>query len=255
MPFCSQCGIKLDNNAKFCVKCGASVGTIDDTTHQNDVPERKIKYEGELRKCPNCGDPIDAFEFICDKCGYNFSTSRISTSQERLAAQLASIDAKIEQYNRENPLSFGSSIMSSQNVVEGVFSIYKDGFKHTGEHLNRSNAMIEFTRQKVACIDTFPVSNSVEEISAFMVYAGGNINTFAFDWYERKVADAWMRKMNQMYQIAKISFPSSPVFKQIEGFYIEKKSRYKNSRLIVLGLFIAIFGSSFLFIFLMMKSL
>ena len=64
-----------------------------------DIEKREIKYEGVVRKCPNCGDPIEAFELICDKCGYNFSTNRMSTGQERLAVQLENIKSNSKRAN------------------------------------------------------------------------------------------------------------------------------------------------------------
>ena len=44
-----------------------------------EEPYRKINYEGEIRKCPNCGDIIDAYETVCDTCGYEIR-GRKSTS-------------------------------------------------------------------------------------------------------------------------------------------------------------------------------
>ncbi len=210
MGFCKQCGSELPEDARFCEKCGTPVSAKtgnQSVKMQAESGERKQTYEGEIRKCPNCGDPIDAFEFICDKCGFNFSTSRMSTSQERLAAQLASIDAKMQAETKKNKK-------------------------------NDSETAIKYKEQKATCINTFAVANSVEEIVSFMMYASGNIDMTCvatsnennnYDKGDHMIADAWIGKMEQMYQMAKVSFSDSPMFSQIEHIYTEKKKELKKT--------------------------
>jgi len=205
MADCKSCGAIINDDAKFCEKCGSPINTPRKRTRKpkadSDDSTRKITYEGTLRKCPNCGDPIDAFELICDKCGYNFSTNRMSTSQERLAAMLAAIDDK------------------NQNIK------------------GRRQANIK--EQKALCINTFPVANSIEEITSFMMYACGNIDMSCvgtspandkYDTGDHQIAEAWIGKMDQMYQMAKVSFSDSNLFKTIERTYIEKKAEIKKAQ-------------------------
>ena len=208
MAFCVNCGTKLDDDARFCVKCGTPVNQTHTDNHQvkvQPVNKRRETYEGELRKCPNCGDPIDAFEYVCDKCGYNFATNRISTSQEKLSAQLATIDAKMQNELNKNK---GKDYWTVRNISES------------------------YKQQKATCINSFPVSNSVEEIASFMMYASGNIDMSCvatsvqnntYDKGDHQIADAWIGKMDQMYHMAKVSFASSPTFTQIEQIYLLKK--------------------------------
>ena len=56
MAFCVNCGQQLGEGAKFCTNCGQTV-----TTHKTESSERKTVYDGEIHKCPNCGEIIDAF--------------------------------------------------------------------------------------------------------------------------------------------------------------------------------------------------
>ena len=212
MAFCKQCGARVDDDARFCEKCGVAIGGQDSGNTSPVIQPissaRKQSYEGEIRKCPNCGDPIDAFEFVCDKCGFNFSTNRISTSQERLSAQLAEIDAKLQEA------------------------------KKTRKKKDHEWA-IPFKEQKATCINTFPVANSIEEIMSFMMYASGNIdmNCVAtsnvdrsyYDKGDHMIAEAWIGKMDQMYHMAKVSFSDSPKFSQIENIYNDKKNEIKKT--------------------------
>ena len=183
MGFCKQCGSELPEDARFCEKCGTPVSANSGNQPvkmQAETSERKQIYEGEIRKCPNCGDPIDAFEYVCDKCGFNFSTNRMSTSQERLAAQLAAIDNQMPKGKKKN-----------------------------------SEDIVAYKSQKASCINTFPVANSIEEIVSFMMYASGNIDMAcvstssmslgeSYDKGDYQIAEAWIGKMDQMYQMAKM---------------------------------------------------
>lgn len=235
MGFCKQCGSELTEDARFCEKCGTPVSSNSGNQPvkmQAETSERKQIYEGEIRKCPNCGDPIDAFELICDKCGFNFSTNRMSTSQERLAAQLSTIDAKLQEAKKKNK---------------------KEDYQ----------LAIQYKEQKASCINTFPVANSVEEIVSFMMYASGNIDMTCvatsnennnYDKGDHMIADAWIGKMEQMYKMAKVSFPDSPKFAQIEKIYTDKQNEIKKTglkRIIsnpMVGMLLG-FGGIFLFMF------
>ena len=66
MAFCSNCGKQLVDGAKFCSGCGATV--VQTTVEEN--AKRKVVYEGELHKCPSCGEVLGAFVSVCPVCGY-----------------------------------------------------------------------------------------------------------------------------------------------------------------------------------------
>ena len=52
MSFCSKFGKQLAEDAKFCSECGAKV------VENNNSTQRKVVYEGEIHKCPNCGEVL-----------------------------------------------------------------------------------------------------------------------------------------------------------------------------------------------------
>ena len=62
MPFCTNCGAQIAEGAKFCTNCGAA----------STRPEsgRKTVYDGNVHKCPNCGEALTAFTSVCPSCGY-----------------------------------------------------------------------------------------------------------------------------------------------------------------------------------------
>ena len=55
MAFCINCGQELTEGAKFCANCGKVVNG------ENPTPQRKTVYEGQIHKCPNCGEVLGAF--------------------------------------------------------------------------------------------------------------------------------------------------------------------------------------------------
>lgn len=66
MAFCINCGQELVEGAKFCSKCGAEVNAP-----QNEAKaQRKTVYEGEIHKCPSCGEKISSFVSTCPSCGF-----------------------------------------------------------------------------------------------------------------------------------------------------------------------------------------
>ena len=66
MAFCIKCGSIVSEGAKFCANCGASVKKNETVQRE----ERKKVFEGEIHKCPNCGQELKAFEAVCPSCKY-----------------------------------------------------------------------------------------------------------------------------------------------------------------------------------------
>ena len=82
-----NCGQQLPEGAKFCSGCGTAMGKV-----KTETTQRKTVYEGELHKCPNCGDIIDAYELVCKSCGYEFRDRQASKAVRELAAKIQEIE-------------------------------------------------------------------------------------------------------------------------------------------------------------------
>lgn len=92
MSFCNNCGEKLPDDAKFCNNCGAP-------TNHNSNTQRKTVYDGEIHKCPNCGEQLTAFLITCPACGYEIRGSKGISVVNVFAKELeaaASIEQKID---------------------------------------------------------------------------------------------------------------------------------------------------------------
>ena len=73
MAYCVKCGKELVDDAKFCAGCGIAVDV-----HQSENDEqRKTVYDGDLHKCPKCGEHLNAFVTICPVCNYELRGTQL----------------------------------------------------------------------------------------------------------------------------------------------------------------------------------
>lgn len=94
MAYCMNCGQQLPDGAKFCAACGAAMGEI-----KTDTSQRKTTFDGEIHKCPNCGEILNSFVTNCPSCGYEIRSVKTNSPVEALAykiEQTSSLDKKIE---------------------------------------------------------------------------------------------------------------------------------------------------------------
>lgn len=92
MAFCINCGQELAEEAKFCANCGTAVSN-------NSTTQRKTVYDGELHKCPNCGERLDSFVSVCPSCGYELRGAKATSVVNELAKKLertGTIEQKID---------------------------------------------------------------------------------------------------------------------------------------------------------------
>lgn len=81
MALCDHCGRELADGVKFCFECGKQVGDPFRGTH-------RAVFSGEVHKCPQCGEVLNAYEGVCSTCGYELRGSGVSDSVQKFAEQL-----------------------------------------------------------------------------------------------------------------------------------------------------------------------
>lgn len=86
MAFCTNCGHQLADGAKFCFECGAKVTTS--TSPQRE--HRKIVFDGEIHKCPYCGEVLNSFSAMCPACGNEIRDKDVTFSIKSFLAKLES---------------------------------------------------------------------------------------------------------------------------------------------------------------------
>ncbi len=81
--FCSKCGQKNSDDARFCNACGAELSQEKNGEHtdapKEDVTQRRMVYDGAVHKCPHCGEVLGAFVAICPSCGKEIRGAKAST--------------------------------------------------------------------------------------------------------------------------------------------------------------------------------
>lgn len=209
MAFCSNCGEKLNDGAKFCHGCGGPVGGV--TPPENNT-QRQQEYVGKIYKCPHCGMVIDKMVAICPGCGMRISGQEAVSSVRVFNEQLMAIEG-----TRKKP---------------GLVSVL-------GLTVDPAD------QKKLSLIRSFPIPNSVDDIMEFMMLAVANIdvglskNTLMNRYQSgakagesnftmpRTISEAWVSKMQQAYQKSEISFPNDPLFANIKQIYFDKMKELK----------------------------
>lgn len=225
--FCQYCGTKLDLGARFCKGCGKPIDQIggaatgcgspqtDETFSHKQHTERKTVYEGQLHKCPNCGELLDSFRSHCPSCGYEIRDARSSSSIRELAQKLERIESE-----RMAPIEEKKSLMKM---------VFGKDFKDEDEIKKTQNRFDEHKKQQKAnLIINFSVPNTREDILEFMILASSNIDVKK--GIDDEVSKAWLSKLDQVYEKAKLLMGSEPSFTQIKYIYERKKAQIKNRK-------------------------
>ena len=176
MAYCINCGKQLVEDAKFCFECGARV-TLDEKQTQS---ERKVVYEGEIHKCPSCGEILEAFVTNCPTCGYELRGTKASSTVKDFAIKLS---------------------------------------------------QAETDSAKVSLIRNFPIPNTKEDIFEFMILASTNFDAYfsSVENGRKDISDAWISKMEQGYQKAKLLFGTDKDFEKIQNIYQQACNRINAS--------------------------
>lgn len=204
MAFCTNCGKQIKEGAKFCNECGAPV--------DGNYSQRKTTYEGEIHKCPNCGEILNSFITNCPACGYELRGTKSSNSVHEFVMKLEQIEATREH-------------MKAKSVI--------------GKMYGNDGQLSKTDEQKIGIIRSFSIPNNKEDISEFMILAASNIdmklyglgNRGVITASQRAVSDAWLAKFEQAYQKAKFSFGNTPDFININVVYEQKVKEIKRKKL------------------------
>lgn len=207
MAYCINCGRELAEEARYCAGCGKSVNNNPSTR------ERKIYYEGILHKCPNCGEVLNSFSTHCPSCGYEIRDARSSNAIRELAQKIELIDAECMA-----PIQEKKSLMK---MIFGKDFKEEDEIEEAEERFNNYKK-----QQKSNLIINFSVPNTQEDFLEFMILASSNIDVK--NGITDDVTKAWIAKLEQVYEKAKLLMSDKPSFTQIKYIYDCKKKQIKN---------------------------
>ena len=223
MAFCINCGQELAEGAKFCANCGKAVNGENPTT------QRKTVYEGQIHKCPNCGEVINSFVSNCPACGYEIRDAQGVSSVRQLAMKLEQLEAK-------RPPKKGINIFA-QTFGGGV-------------------QLQSIDEQKIDLIKNFSIPNTKEDVLEFIVLAAANIDLKVYgldssryqmlDPARRELSDAWLAKLEQADQKAEIMFGHTQEYLSMRNVYENKMKAIKKQKLQIVWLLVGTFGGIFL---------
>lgn len=214
--FCMYCGKELPNDARFCLACGKPTAVNEMTGRPEQGSKRAVMTSGHEMtiKCPNCGSNLSGLDASCPYCGTQIVGKHASSSVREFVDELTKIDAGTSE---------GKGVWHALGFDQAMSLAYGD----------------KALRQKLSLISSFPIPNTVEEISEFVILAASSIDVrFGKDtrrnrFYSRpgntyysdiSLAKAWIGKLKQAYQKAELSFPNDPAFCQIKKIYEDKMS-------------------------------
>lgn len=231
MPFCMNCGKELPEGAKFCLECGTSVGTLEKIEEK-----RKTVYDGEIHKCPSCGEIVNSFVSICPACGFELGQKKISSTLEKFIDKVNECDRLIA--NSPNGKTGWASWSKSKRfwwVVLNIFFVCIPLVIYLVLPLVLIKSTPKLTneeKQMVSLIENFPFPNDRESILAALVYAKEKIDFISKEKIDRKSA-YWMRlwcaKAEQLKQKADMLFPNDNIVKQSYSEIIADDERVKKT--------------------------
>ena len=197
MAFCMNCGKQLPGGAKFCLECGTKLGGIN----VDQSSRREQVYEGTIFRCPNCGDIMDAFESICESCGYERRGTKAVSSVQELSRKLQEIEL--------------------QRPTTNIFSVYQKQMEANARIIPKTD------QQKIELIKNFPIPNTKEDMYEFLALALSNIDARTYrlgggSYIQKAISNAWYAKLEQAYTKARFAFGKRSDFDDINALYQEK---------------------------------
>jgi hypothetical protein len=115
------------------------------------IDKHKTNKEGDLKKCPSCGAPVQSFITRCGDCGHEFRNTLASNSIQKLYDDIQ----KAETIERAKPFAKDTSLNG----------------RLVGEHFANESRETSITNLKASIISNFPIPNSKEDILEFLSLA------------------------------------------------------------------------------------
>lgn len=215
MPFCTSCGHEISKGAKFCAECGAPAHM--DVHHEPTA--RKIVYEGEIHKCPNCGEVINAFVSICPACGFELNGKSISSALQDFITEINECEQVIANSPQANKTGWTSWSNSKRFwwVVLNILFVCIPLAVYIALPLILVKSTPKLTKEEkrlASLIENFPFPNDRESILSALVFSKEKIDFISKETINRKNA-YWMRlwcaKAEQLKQKADILFPRDTI--------------------------------------------
>lgn len=165
--------------------------------------------QGVVKKCPNCGAPVEAGSVKCTDCGYVFVGVEANSSATRLANQLQEID---KRFSSKHGDSLGGQVASA---LSGLNRLYLGKDRRTEE--------------MVTTIANFPVPNTKDDLLEFMFILETKTRNKMVSTDEERIIAAYKEKYLECIRKVQMFFPKDSQFAPfLEQYEQRKKISWKN---------------------------
>ena len=218
MAYCKNCGKELESDAKFCARCGTATG--QDVHSENT--KRKFVYEGEIRKCPNCGEIINSFISICPACGFELNSKRVSSVLQDFIKEINECERTIANNSETGKTGWTSWSKGKRTwwVILNIFFVCIPLAIYVALPLLLVKSSPKLTKEEkkmASLIENFPFPNDRESILSVLIFAKEKIDFISKETINRKNA-YWMRlwcaKAEQLKKKADMLFPDDSIVKE-----------------------------------------
>lgn len=177
---------ELELESKIAQKKASTSGPLP--VYTSNTP--KSNKEGDLKKCPSCGAPIQSFATKCSDCGHEFRNIQASGSVQKLFEMLNELSEKRKE--------------SNQSILGGIGKFY-------GENLFKIQDKNDI--QKKELISNFPIPNTREDILEFLSLAVPKAKKIGTFWTSKEpeikthndFVPVWQSKCEQLIMKARFS--------------------------------------------------
>lgn len=132
--FCPECGAKIEDDSKFCTKCGTDMAKFK-PTELSEVSEN-------ILKCPNCEKIFARDSYIytkynkCPHCNYNFETKIIEEDHK-----MESVESKEDSVDESNKL--GNISNETSEKVEESSAIVENSNEVSQNEIKKDNRNVK----------------------------------------------------------------------------------------------------------------
>jgi Predicted nucleic acid-binding protein, consists of a PIN domain and a Zn-ribbon module len=249
MEFCTGCGRKLPDKAKFCPACGKHTQKA-----QPDDGSRKIEYAGKIVKCPACGTELPSLTGICPGCGHEINTQKISDSLRLFIIQINDCDRQIAN-SPEAPkkgwatwskgMRIGWILLNIQLVCIPLLIYYMQPMTLLGKPPQLST----IEKHKAVIIENFTLPNDRGPILEALLFIKSKVNYLANEKPTSGTAywtRLWTNKAEELYRKAEVLYPNDKISNEAYRDIIASSQRAKKALNVRRGIVIAIVAAPIL---------
>lgn len=161
--YCPNCGFEMPDSAKFCMECGASI-SADKKLDQKKSSKKKAIEDGEIHKCPFCGEIINSFITVCPSCGNELRGIDASSTLQDFAKQVEGKKGNekigyIKNYplpnTKEDIIEFLILAASNIDTTKGLEAGQNSAWKSKYEQAFQKAKMIDVNSEDLQLINKF----------------------------------------------------------------------------------------------------